>query len=528
MKKKLIAAAALSAFLCTGITVPAEAAKSVPVTLPTFDVTLNGTVVENNNRQYPLLVYNNITYVPMTYYDCRFLGLETAWNQKDGLGIKKSDLTGAYYDYKTAKKNNKRGTAQIASGKIKVNGKEIHNASEKYPLLLYRDVTYFPLTWRFAVNEFGWKYQFDNKNGLVITSNNTQTEKIAVTDGRNIKDEYTIFDFAIDDKNLYYQGVNGAIHSRPLSALQSDVKRKTVAQVPYENDYFEGYPAAQLYEENGSVYYRYHSGGASMGGDYLYRIQENAEPQKLLGWTYDEYVNFDEFAIEIAGTRIGGRPPIAMTYIAKDGSRSELGPNGYLYAASADGYDEKRNSLYVSARESDPEINYYGTSYIYAIDLENGSMTKLTELDSGNYAVTEDEVYFAYSYLLYMHDLETGEDRLVSNESLDRNFNYAPIKTGVYFATQKDGQRFCFWDKAAGKTAVLNPKGLISELDGQNGYVIARFEETPDNPYRLMVFDANGKQVYTSADVADKAVINKNGVLVYRLAGTNQLVKVQL
>ena len=67
-----------------------------------------------------------------------------------------------------------------------------------------------------------------------------------------------------------------------------------------------------------------------------------------------------------------------------------------------------------------------------------------------------------------------------------------------------------------------------TSLSSQNGYVIARFEETPDNPYRLMVFDANGKQVYTSADVADKAVINKNGVLVYRLAGTNQLVKVQL
>ena len=128
MKKKLIATAALSAFLCTGITVPAEAAKSVPVTLPAFDVTLNGQIIENDNRQYPLLVYNNITYVPMTYHDCRFLGLETAWNQKDGLGIHKSDLTGAYYDYETTKKNSKRGTAQIASGKIKVNGKEISNA----------------------------------------------------------------------------------------------------------------------------------------------------------------------------------------------------------------------------------------------------------------------------------------------------------------------------------------------------------------------------------------------------------------
>lgn len=36
------------------------------------------------------------------------------------------------------------------------------------------------------------------------------------------------------------------------------------------------------------------------------------------------------------------------------------------------------------------------------------------------------------------------------------------------------------------------------------------------------------KQVYASSDCADKAVINANGVLVYRLEGTNQLVKVQV
>ena len=204
MKKRMIATAVLSVFLCTGISAPAEAAKSVSVTLPTFDVTLNGQVIENDNRQYPLLVYNNITYVPMTYYDCRFLGLETTWNQKDGLGIIKSDLTGAYHEDTVAKKNSKRSTAQLVTGKVQVNGKVINNASEKYPLLLYRDVTYFPLTWRFAVDEFGWNYQFDNKNGLVITADNMQTESVTLNDAYS--GEYSMFSYAVNGDYLYYEG----------------------------------------------------------------------------------------------------------------------------------------------------------------------------------------------------------------------------------------------------------------------------------------------------------------------------------
>ena len=31
-------------------------------------------------------------------------------------------------------------------------------------------MTYFPLTWRFAVEEFGWDYRFDTKTGLSIRS----------------------------------------------------------------------------------------------------------------------------------------------------------------------------------------------------------------------------------------------------------------------------------------------------------------------------------------------------------------------
>lgn len=49
------------------------------VTLPQFDVTFGEEEVESNYRQHPLIVYKDITYVPMTYYDCRYLGLKTDW-----------------------------------------------------------------------------------------------------------------------------------------------------------------------------------------------------------------------------------------------------------------------------------------------------------------------------------------------------------------------------------------------------------------------------------------------------------------
>lgn len=69
-------------------------AGSVNVTLPNFPVTLNGTKVNNDYSKYPLIVYRDITYFPMTYGDCRFLGLESDWNgNAAGLSINATGVT---------------------------------------------------------------------------------------------------------------------------------------------------------------------------------------------------------------------------------------------------------------------------------------------------------------------------------------------------------------------------------------------------------------------------------------------------
>jgi len=168
----------------------AQAASSVQVTLPAFEITLNGVEVDNMTRQYPLIVYRGITYFPMTYHDTRFLGLEADYSAERGLEISKTGVVAGYRDNRISGANPLSGTARIAAFSVQVNGKPIDNPREAYPLLIYRDITYFPMTWRFAVEEFGWEYSFDHTNGLVINSYSYEelSEMLKVMYGPNAED----------------------------------------------------------------------------------------------------------------------------------------------------------------------------------------------------------------------------------------------------------------------------------------------------------------------------------------------------
>lgn len=166
----------LAAALFLGI-LPTPAAyaagTTVQVSLPSHAVTLNGQTVSSDYSRYPLIVYKDITYFPMTYYDCRLLGVSTAWSKEDGLSIEKNNASLSQYIREVqSTQNAKTQQAKIADGPLTVNGKVINNSSEPYPILSFRDVAYFPLTWRFAVDEFGWDYEFDGNAGLTISNLN--------------------------------------------------------------------------------------------------------------------------------------------------------------------------------------------------------------------------------------------------------------------------------------------------------------------------------------------------------------------
>ncbi|QOX63798.1 hypothetical protein FRZ06_10790 [Anoxybacterium hadale] len=162
---------------------PAEVyAKTVTASIPTFPVTVNGQAMESVYNQYPFLLYMGITYFPMTYDNARFLNVKVNWYEKSRSYGNKSvlfvgvaeDRNGELKMSSTKTPNKKQYPVTVAEYGIALNttnpSKYLDNQKEEYPILNFRGITYFPLTWRFAVEEFGWEYSYDKQNGLNIKS----------------------------------------------------------------------------------------------------------------------------------------------------------------------------------------------------------------------------------------------------------------------------------------------------------------------------------------------------------------------
>ena len=148
-----------------------EMPADVNVLFPTFNITINGVQQNNARREYPFILYRDITYFPMTFDDCLSLGVVNIWNNEERCNrIYAGGLGTVYYppqtQYSTAFNTAK---AQYAPNAVYVNDVKVNNGAETYPILLYKNVLYFPLTWNW-ITSFGWNYTFDMTNGLSIST----------------------------------------------------------------------------------------------------------------------------------------------------------------------------------------------------------------------------------------------------------------------------------------------------------------------------------------------------------------------
>ncbi|MCR5826784.1 MAG: hypothetical protein K6G54_09480, partial [Oscillospiraceae bacterium] len=158
----------LAASLCPA---PVHAASGVTATIPTYTWELEYRNVDYKNSVYPPLNYKGVTYFPMTWDYCRLLGLTSVWIDGEGLfiaswgssGFSTGEFGANVFPTYEATHNPKTVTATLPTYPIWVNGKRIDNAKEEYPLLNFRGVTYFPMTWRFAREEFDWNTEWSQE-----------------------------------------------------------------------------------------------------------------------------------------------------------------------------------------------------------------------------------------------------------------------------------------------------------------------------------------------------------------------------
>lgn len=139
------------------------------IIVPEYPFVINGVSIDYKDSQYPVISYNDITYFPMTWHYCRMLGVTTDWSMEKGLYITKEQSHAEPLEYNKADNKSERNLyAVVPEYDIFVNEKKIDNNSEEYPVLNFRNVTYFPLTWDCITNELGWTYIFDTEKGIKI------------------------------------------------------------------------------------------------------------------------------------------------------------------------------------------------------------------------------------------------------------------------------------------------------------------------------------------------------------------------
>lgn len=129
--------------------------------LPDFKVYINGTLIDNSYADYPVFVFNDITYFPMTWDYCNALGLTTSYTASEGLTINCNHTPSSLMLKNSNNFNSGRINFTKPDFRITLNDKVIDNSSLQYPILVYKDITYFPLTWDFAVEELNSSIEFD-------------------------------------------------------------------------------------------------------------------------------------------------------------------------------------------------------------------------------------------------------------------------------------------------------------------------------------------------------------------------------
>ncbi|MBF4691554.1 hypothetical protein [Fusibacter ferrireducens] len=175
MKKKLSISLFILFFLIPAVNSFAEDDKA---SIVTFDVTINDTSINTINSQYPLIVYKDITYFPLTWGYCRWLGLDIDWDEEKGLKINKNNQFYSYETYEKIINNiNKDHEITLPTYPIFINDVLIDNDTETWPFIVFRDITYFPLTWDLAVETFEWDYSWDEERGLIINKEGAIKDK---------------------------------------------------------------------------------------------------------------------------------------------------------------------------------------------------------------------------------------------------------------------------------------------------------------------------------------------------------------
>lgn len=494
----------LAVILLLGLRWPADTGNaadlSVSVTLPAFSVSLNGHEVDISNREYPLLVYRDITYFPMTWHDSRLLGLESFWSAEDGLTVTQARVTGRYEPYSSTTQHPLKFTATVVEGQVHINGETINNSLEPYPLLSYRNVTYFPLTWRFAHDAFGWEYQWDTLKGLSITTDNpkvqdTELPAEAIDNG-----------IALYRGNYYYVETTGTVNriytaSQKTPGIGTEIYQYDAADV----DGADTQVSFRL--KNDQLWMMYKIGY----GNYYVPVSEDGKAQEK----YVQYRGNLDFRETpdgrlVVNTGVPDEVNGNLYLIGEDGTKRQLGDTqvtAFAQSAVKDGDTPTvvvGDAVYVLLKQDSPS-----PYALYRINLITNETNLLVE-DVDWFTVGKGKLYYtqASDSVLYEAEADGSDSQPLSDQPVSW---FDVIGDHVFYTSRNDAGKLVLYRAEKGEDVQLLEETVASVTAGNEQLLVV-----PDNDssYGVILLDASGELDWRISERVSRTFLTDDGLLV--------------
>lgn len=508
----------------TGVSpsIGSAAEKQVKVALPEFKVTLNGHSVDSQHREYPLLVYNNILYFPMDWYDCRMLGLESSWTEEDGLSIRQSIVSASYHPYTSDNANAASLTASIVQGNITVNGKPINNSQEPYPVLSFRDINYFPLTWHFAHDEFGWNYSWNDDHGFTLQSTNLQLQDSGLPSyaGDN--------GMAIFEGYYYYGDTTQSTTSVYRSPIDHPLRQSLLFQFEQSSDFGNGYIPFMVKDRE--LWFSYHVGSNTMGHDVFVRINRDGSVQEK----YSGYLNFLNAS---NGTLIVNQaiPPLAGNLALiptgkEENEAQSVGNPRLIYGLHVTSYDTSvaysgdpssviiGNELFMMASPYPASPQSHKLNRIYRINLDTNQTVQISGSGARDFQILDNQLYYVKDEdrKLYASDLDGKNEQQISDK--DNVVWYGQAGEKMYYVVQRVGELQKLYQADLAEEDALVTTALFTHVQIIDDRIIARATEAHGD-YSLYIFDKEGHITGAVADRLSDVFVGSDRLLLVTTDG---------
>lgn len=202
----------ITLFIC--LQVPLYALDTLDLEIVNFNIEINDVLVEKEKSQFPILMYNEIVYLPMTWQNLQALGLKVQFESNSVYINKVKEVVAGYSNGEENSNFPEVISLALPERKIYINDILLENEKVEYPILEYNGLFYLPMSDEFVEDMLGIDLEFSSTAGLFINSEFDFEEELVT------KNEITNTSIQIENKKIITDALNLEIST--LELLKDD------------------------------------------------------------------------------------------------------------------------------------------------------------------------------------------------------------------------------------------------------------------------------------------------------------------